>query len=142
MRQGLAGARQSLDDADAAARAAQALDAPLVMFRTDWLACLALKHTRQLSVLVAPAVQALENDPDLCTTLETFLGADGSLANAGKALFVHANTVAYRLRQFAVRTGIDPRTATGMALTQLALTYSRTAAHAAAAPDDPRWERR
>ena len=125
MRQGLAGARQSLEDADAAARAAVALDVPLVMFRTEWLACLALRHSGQLGVLVAPAVQALENDRDLCTTLDAFLEADGSLANAGKALFVHANTVAYRLRQFAQRTGIDPRTATGMALTQLALTYSR-----------------
>ena len=128
MRVGLAGARQSLDDADAAARAAAALDAELVMFRTDWLACLALKHSGQLNVLVAPAVQALENDEDLCSTLDAFLTADGSLAATGKALFVHANTVAYRLRQFALRTGIDPRTATGMALTQLALTYSRKAA--------------
>ena len=51
----------------------------------------------------------------------------------GKALHVHANTVAYRLRQFAQRTGIDPRTATGMALTQLALTYSRDASHARSA---------
>ena len=125
MRQGLAGARQALEDADAAARAAVALDAPLVMFRTDWLSCLALRHAGQLEVLVAPGVQALENDRDLCTTLDAFLDADGNLASAGKALFVHANTVAYRLRQFAQRTGIDPRTATGMALTQLALTYSR-----------------
>ena len=125
MRQGLAGARQSLEDADAAARAAAALNVPLVIFRTDWLACLALRHADQLGVLVAPGVQALENDADLCTTLDAFIEADGSLANAGKALFVHANTVAYRLRQFAQRTGIDPRTATGLALTQLALTYSR-----------------
>ena len=128
MRVGLAGARQSLEDADAAARAAAALNADLVMFRSDWLACLALKHAGQLNVLVAPAVQALENDDDLCGTLAAFLAADGSLAATGKALFVHANTVAYRLRQFALRTGIDPRTATGMALTQLALTYSRKAA--------------
>ena len=128
MRQGLAGARQSLEDADAAARTAVALDAPLVMFRTEWLSCLALKHAPQLDVLVAPAVQTLENDEDLCATLDAFISADGSLATAGKKLFVHANTVAYRLRQFAQRTGIDPRTATGMALTQLALTYSRAAA--------------
>lgn len=125
MRSGLAGARQALEDADAAARTAAALDSPLVMFRTDWLACLALRHAEQLGVLVAPAVQALENDRDLCATLDAFLDAGGNLAHAGKTLFVHANTVAYRVRQFAQRTGIDPRTATGMALTQLALTYSR-----------------
>jgi DNA-binding PucR family transcriptional regulator len=100
------------------------------MFRSDWLTCLAMRNSSQLSVLVAPAVHALESDEDLWSTLEAFLEADGSLTATGKSLFVHANTVAYRLRQFAQRTGIDPRTATGMALTQLALTYSREAAHA------------
>ena len=130
MRQGLAGAKQSLDDAEAAFRAAVSLDVPVVMFRSDWLTCLAMRNSSQLSVLVAPAVHTLETDQDLWTTLEAFLEADGSLTATGKALFVHANTVAYRLRQFAQRTGIDPRTATGMALTQLALTYSREAAQA------------
>lgn len=128
MRQGLAGAKQSLEDAEAAFRASVALDVPVVMFRTDWLTCLAMKNANQLSVLVAPAVASLESDEDLWQTLEAFLEADGSMTATGKALFVHANTVAYRLRQFAQRTGIDPRTATGMALTQLALTYSREAA--------------
>ena len=130
LRHGLAGARQSLEDAEAAFRTAVALDVPAVLFRSDWLACLAMRHVGQLSVLVAPAVAALESDDDLWSTLETFLGADGSMTATGKALHVHANTVAYRLRQFAARTGIDPRTATGMALTQLALTYSREASHA------------
>lgn len=127
MRQGLEGAKQSLEDAEAAFRAAGALDLPVVLFRTDWLTCLALKNVGQLAVLVTPAVHALESDQDLWATLEAFLEADGSLTATGKALFVHANTVAYRLRQFAQRTGIDPRTATGMSLTQLALTYSREA---------------
>lgn len=138
MRQGIAGGRQSLDDAEAAFRTAIALDAPVVMFRSDWLACLGLKHIGQLEVLVAPAVQALNNDGDLCTTLDAFLEADGSMTATGKTLFVHANTVAYRLRQFAERTGIDPRTATGMALTQLALTYSREASRTTASRTPPR----
>ena len=130
LRQGLTGAKQSLDDAEAAFRAAVSLDIPVVLFRSDWLTCLAMRNSNQLSVLVAPAVHALDSDSDLWATLTAFLEADGSLTATGKALYVHANTVAYRLRQFAQRTGIDPRTATGMALTQLALTYSREAAQA------------
>jgi hypothetical protein len=133
MRRGLDGLQQSLQDAEWAYRVAQALDAPVVLFRESWLACLALKHSGQLGVLVGPAVQALDSDPELCLTLEAFLEADGNLTATGKALYVHANTVGYRLRQFAQRTGIDPKTVTGKALVQIALTYSRGGAEAIAA---------
>jgi hypothetical protein len=125
MRRGVAGVQQSLQDAEWAYRVALALDAPVVLFRESWLACLALKHSGQLGVLVGPAVQTLDNDPELCLTLEAFLESDGNLTATGKALFVHANTVGYRLRQFAQRTGIDPKTVGGKALVQIALTYSR-----------------
>jgi hypothetical protein len=125
MRAGLAGAHQSLQDAEWAHRLAVAFDAPTMLFREGWLACLALKHSGQLQVLVGPAVRALEHDPEMRHTLEAFLVADGNLTATGKALYVHGNTVGYRLRQFAQRTGIDPRTASGQALVQVALTFSR-----------------
>jgi hypothetical protein len=125
-RQGLLGAQQSLQDAEGAQRLAVALAAPVVLFRESWLASLALEHSAQLGALVGPAVHALSSDLEVRATMEAFLAADGNLTTAGKALYVHANTVGYRLRQFARRTGIDPRTVGGKALIQIALTYSRT----------------
>lgn len=125
VRPGLQGAHQSLQDAEWSHRLAVAVDTPAMLFREGWLSCLALEHSSQLGVLVGPAVRVLEKDEELCSTLEAFLSADGNLTATGKALFVHGNTVGYRLKQFALRTGIDPRTASGQALVQLALTYSR-----------------
>ena len=130
LREGLAGAQQSLTDAEWAHRLARAIDAPAVLYRESWLACMALRHHEQLDLLVAPAVQALEGDEELFQTLEAFLEADGNLTGAGKALYVHPNTVGYRLRQFAARTGVDPRTAQGMALVQVALIHSRLSRNA------------
>jgi DNA-binding PucR family transcriptional regulator len=125
MRRGLAGAQQSLSDAEWAYRGALALDVPVLLFREAWVECLALRHQEQLGVLVAPAVQTLQHDEELCQTLQAYLEADGNLTAAGKALYVHPNTVGYRLKQFAARTGVDPRTATGTALVQVALVFAR-----------------
>lgn len=132
MRQGLEGAQQSLTDAEWAHALARATDAPSVLYRESWLACLALRHYEQLDLLVASAVEALEEDEELAATLEAFLEADGNLTSAGRALYVHANTVSYRLRQFAVRAGIDVRTPTGMALVQVALIHAQVARRIAA----------
>jgi DNA-binding PucR family transcriptional regulator len=125
MRSGLQGAHQALEDAEWAHRLALSADAPAMLFREGWLGCLALEHSSQLADLVGPAVKVLERDAELCATLEAFLSADGNLTATGKALFVHGNTVGYRLKQFALRTGVDPRTASGQALVQVALTYSQ-----------------
>jgi hypothetical protein len=128
LRPGLQGAHQSLEDAEWAHRLALAVDAHAMLFREGWLACLALEHSGQLGVLVEAAVRTLEGDGEMRSTLEAFLNADGNLTATGKALYVHGNTVGYRLKQFALRTGVDPRTASGQALVQLALTYSRVPA--------------
>jgi hypothetical protein len=134
-RAGLQGAHQSLQDAEWAHRLAVALDTPAMLFREGWLACLALEHSGQLGALVDTAVRVLERDEELGSTLEAFLSADGNLTATGKALYVHGNTVGYRLKQFAIRTGIDPRTASGQALVQLALTYARKPARDRARTD-------
>lgn len=139
-RHGLHGAQQSLRDAECAHHAARACDFATVHFRDHWLACLALQDRDQLDALVAPAVQALEHDATLLDTLRRYLANSGNLSAAGKELRIHANTVGYRLRQFARGTGIDARTPSGMALVQVALTYSGspagdTARRAGSRPD-------
>lgn len=128
-RRGLAGARQALLDAEAAYRAAVALDVPVMKFRARWLSCLALEHRGHYETLVEPAVAALRRDDQMRDTIAAYLQAEGSLPGAAALLGLHANTVAYRLRQLAERTGLDARSAPGTALAQMALTFAQVEAN-------------
>ena len=128
-RSGLAGAHQALIDAETAFRAAVALDTPIVKFRARWLACLALEHRDHYQALVEPAVASLRTDEQMRDTIAAYLQAEGSLPGAAALLGLHANTVAYRLRQLADRTGLDARSAPGTAMAQIALTFAQTGAN-------------
>ncbi|MEK2491869.1 helix-turn-helix domain-containing protein [Kitasatospora purpeofusca] len=44
----------------------------------------------------------------LAHTLDAYLAADGNAEQAGAELFVHPNTLRYRLRAFGAATGLDP----------------------------------
>ena len=123
-RAGLGGAAQSLQDAEAAYRAAAVLGERVVSFRDSWLQCLVIQHREQHETLVAAAVTCLRTDEQMRQTVAAFLDAEGSLPAAAAMLGLHANTVAYRLRQLAERSGLDARTAAGLALARLALTFA------------------
>ena len=123
-RPGLEGARQALVDAEAAYRAAVALHLPVVKFRARWLTCLALEQRDQHQTLVEDAVTYLRGDEQMRATVAAYLQAEGSLPGSAALLGLHANTVAYRLRQLAERTGLDARSAHGTALAQVALTFA------------------
>lgn len=125
-RSGLAGAQQALLDAEAAFQAAVELHLPIVKFRARWLTCLSLQHRGQHETLVEPAVSSLRQDAQLRATVAAYLHAEGSLPGAAALLGLHANTVAYRLRQMADRTGLDARSAAGAALARMALTFAET----------------
>ncbi len=63
----------------------------------------------------------------LVSTVSAYLSAGGSTEAAGRALFVHPNTVRYRLRQVTDLTGLDPtRPREGFTL-HLALVLGRQA---------------
>jgi hypothetical protein len=47
-------------------------------------------------------------------TIRAFSDADLNVAKAAQQLYVHPNTVRYRLQQIATKTGHDPRTFTGL----------------------------
>jgi sugar diacid utilization regulator len=47
-------------------------------------------------------------------TVRAFAAGDLNVSRAATALFVHANTVRYRLGRIAERTGYDPRTFAGL----------------------------
>ncbi|MFI5529231.1 PucR family transcriptional regulator [Kitasatospora sp. NPDC051853] len=49
-----------------------------------------------------------ERRATLAATLDAYLGADGNAEAAAAALFVHPNTLRYRLRGFTAATGLDP----------------------------------
>ena len=63
-------------------------------------------------------------DP-LPVTLDTYLAAGGALEPTARALFVHANTVRYRLHRIADITGLDPTTSREAFTLQVALAIGR-----------------
>jgi hypothetical protein len=61
----------------------------------------------------------------LVETLTAYFAAGGSLEGAARTLFVHANTVRYRLRQCAELTGFAPGTPRDALVLQIALILGR-----------------
>jgi hypothetical protein len=62
---------------------------------------------------------------DLIGTLTAYLEASGSIEGAARALFVHPNTVRYRLRRVAETTGMAPTEPRGAFALRLALALGR-----------------
>jgi sugar diacid utilization regulator len=51
----------------------------------------------------------LLKDPEMLTTLEQFIALDCSVSDTAKKLFIHRNTLVYRLDKFKQETGLDVR---------------------------------
>lgn len=51
--------------------------------------------------------QLLKEDPDLLQTLEVFLECNANASLAAKKLYVHRNTIQYRLDRFTEKTGLS-----------------------------------
>jgi purine catabolism regulator len=68
---------------------------------------------------IGPLVeQDAHGDGDLCATLEVFLGL-GNAAESARRLFIHYNTMKYRLQRIADLLGVDlhePRSRLSLAL--------------------------
>ena len=62
---------------------------------------------------------------ELLETLDAFFAAGGVLESAARALFVHPNTVRYRLRRIAEVTGFSPLTPRDAFALRIALTVGR-----------------
>ena len=58
--------------------------------------------------LVPEAIRSVVADPAMRASLEAFMAADLNVADAAAILRVHPNTLRYRLRRVADRTGRDP----------------------------------
>ena len=107
----LPGAHASARDALAGLRAAPARpDAPRPVAADDLLPERALAgdpvaHRRLVATAVEPLAAA---GGELLTTLEAFLESGSALEACARALFVHPNTVRYRLRRVTELTGLRP----------------------------------
>ncbi len=71
---------------------------------------------------------------ELLETLDAFFAASGVLESAARALFVHPNTVRYRLRRVSELTGLAPFSGRGAFALRVALTVGRLDPGATAAP--------
>ncbi len=75
--------------------------------------------------LVEQVYRPLAATGTLLATLSAFLDSGGALEATGRALFVHPNTVRYRLRRVADICGHSPLDARGAFVLRLALTLGR-----------------
>jgi hypothetical protein len=127
----LAGAHASVRDAIAGLRAAAARpDAPRPVAADDLLPERALAgdpvaHRKLVTRFVDPLVAA---GGELLATVEAFLESGSALEACARTLFVHANTVRYRLRRVTELTGLrptDPRDALVLRIAVLAARLER-----------------
>nr|MBA2774028.1 helix-turn-helix domain-containing protein [Nocardioidaceae bacterium] len=121
-------ANQSARAAVAGLRAAVAWpDAPRPVSSDDLLPERALSgdgHARR--ALVTSVYEPLrDSGSGLLETLTAYVDTSGSIEATARALFVHPNTVRYRLRRIAEVTGLTPADARDAYTLRLALTLGR-----------------
>jgi len=60
-------------------------------------------------------------DPETLATLEIFFEQDCSVSETAKQLYIHRNTLLYRLDKFKQETGLDVRTFRDAVLVRIAI---------------------
>jgi hypothetical protein len=80
---------------------------------------------RAVRVLVSDIYRQLEDDPTLLATADAFIASGGAIEATARQLFVHANTVRYRLRRIAELCGQDPTDGRGRYVIQVATALGR-----------------
>lgn len=111
-RAGLAGARESLGDADRALELAE--PGGVARFEDEWLWATLLRVAPRLADVVAEGTATAAQHPHLAETVLVFADAGFSVSETARQLSLHANTVAYRLERWHALTGWDPRTFAGL----------------------------
>jgi hypothetical protein len=125
-------AKVSADAAHSALRVAHGwIDAPRPVHSDDLLPERALAGDAEARrALIEQVHGPLETaGATILTTLETYLGQGSSIEATARALFVHPNTVRYRLKRVAEVTGLSPSNARDCYVLRLALTVGRLDQH-------------
>ncbi|GIF71883.1 helix-turn-helix domain-containing protein [Asanoa siamensis] len=117
-REGLAGAADSLADADRALALAESRGTS-VRFEADWLLATLLPQAHRLRPLIDPGPAAPQ--PHLGEAVAAYAAHALSIAASADALHVHPNTVKYRLSRWREITGWDPHTVDGLVRSLLSL---------------------
>jgi DNA-binding PucR family transcriptional regulator len=105
----LARAHASARDALSALRAAPGWPAaPRPVAADDLLPERALAGDAVARARLVAAIAPLAANDELRTTLAVYLEGGGSIESCARALFVHPNTVRYRLRRVSEITALEP----------------------------------
>jgi sugar diacid utilization regulator len=121
-------AKVSADAAHSALRVAHGwIDAPRPVHADDLLPERALAGDEEARrALIEQVHGPLQTaGATILTTLETYLGQGSSIEATARTLFVHPNTVRYRLKRVAEVTGLSPSNARDCYVLRLALTVGR-----------------
>jgi carbohydrate diacid regulator len=121
---GIRGLARSYEDARAALNIGCGLTGPGRLYCLDQLGMAALVGIRDeatKSGLARHLIGPLEVEPDLLHTLEVYFANNCSVVATSNTLYVHRNTLNYRLEKVASLTGIDPRRFDGAMLLHFAL---------------------
>jgi hypothetical protein len=121
-RDGLAGARTSLGDAERALGVAE--EGAVARFQDEWLWATLMRAAPRLYEVLAPGADTAVEHGHLAETVLAFADAGFSVSETARRLELHANTVAYRLERWHALTGWDPRTFTGLTRSLAALRLS------------------
>jgi hypothetical protein len=124
---GLVEAAVTVQDVFAGLRAVAGLpDAPRPVAADELLPERVLAgDARAARQLVASVYRRLMAEPVLLETVDAYLGSAGSIEATGRSLFVHANTVRYRLRRISEVCGYDLTVGRDRHVVQVALTLGR-----------------
>lgn len=102
------------------------LEAPRPVATADLLPERALaQDSSAVDELVHETVEPLRSDPMLIATIEAYLEQAPSLEATARMLFIHPNTVRYRLRRVAELTGYAPTEPRGSLALRLGLMFAR-----------------
>jgi sugar diacid utilization regulator len=115
----IAGSYREASIALAAARAGSS--SPLALYGEVLVEELILRERSVARRLAQTILEPLDNHPDLRSTLVEYISHGPSLPAVAKRLFLHPNTVAYRLARVRELTGRDPKSPAGVAELFLAL---------------------
>lgn len=104
-------------------------DAPRIIDADDLLAERVLAGDARAAARLRASVYApLAAAPHLLSTVDAYLAAGGALEPTARSLFVHPNTVRYRLHRVADLTGRDPWNPRDLLVLQTAVILGRLAA--------------
>jgi len=119
----LSGSYREASIALAAARAGSS--SPLAVYGEVLIEELILRERAVARRLARTILEPLDPHPDLLATLVSYMEHGPSLPAVAKRLYLHPNTVAYRLARVKELTGRDPKSPAGVAELFLALRASQ-----------------